>query len=131
MLCLFGCLGLSCLLCCVWRLAVRLPWLVLFVVLCAVLWVRENPLKIYLLNNLMPYKDIEQKVAYQKKYREEHREKRNEAKREKCLCACGGRYTRNNRIIHELTMTHKDWLLYELEDKCRKAEQENQQKSKG
>ena len=77
----------------------------------------------------MPYKDVEKRVAYQKKYqqkyREEHKEKLNEAKREKFLCACGGRYTRNNRIIHELTMSHQDWLLYELEERRRLMEEES------
>ena len=77
----------------------------------------------------MPYKDVEKRVAYQKeyqqKYREEHREKLNKAKREKFLCDCGGSYTRNNRLVHEKTMMHQDWLLYELEELRRFMEEES------
>ena len=73
----------------------------------------------------MPYKDIEKRVAYQKKYQEEHREKLNEAKREKFLCACGGRYTRNSRIVHEQTMMYQDWLVNEFEERRRLMEEES------
>ena len=45
-----------------------------------------------------------------KEYREQNKEKINEQRSTKCLCACGGTYTLNNKSTHEKTTKHQNWL---------------------
>ena len=64
---------------------------------------RDNSVKYY-------YNNQEAKKAYSKTHRDNNQEKIKEWKNTKCECACGGRYTTNNKAIHEKSIKHKNYI---------------------
>ena len=73
----------------------------------------QNPLKTCSFNKIMPYRDIEKRNAYNKKYREEHKDALLEANNIKFECGCGGRYTKIHTRRHERTQRHIEWTIKE------------------
>ena len=70
----------------------------------------EILLKTSSLNKLMPYRDIEKRDAYNKKYREEHRDALYKLMH---TCGCGGSYRSANKARHERTQRHLEWSIRE------------------
>ena len=65
------------------------------------------------LAKVMPWRNVEKRNAYNKKYREEHRDALLEANNIKFECGCGGRYTKIHTRRHERTQRHIEWLINE------------------
>ena len=59
------------------------------------------------LNCEIPNRTIEE---YLKQYRKDNKESLNQKKKEKFNCVCGGKYTRTNKIQHEKSKKHKNYI---------------------
>ncbi len=64
--------------------------------------------KLYYKNYHRNYKKINKEIIkmYNEKYYQSTKQKRNE----KFTCPCGGRYTKNNKSIHERTTKHQQYI---------------------
>ena len=61
----------------------------------------------------MPYRDIEKRNEYNKRYWEEHKDVYSEGNKIRFLCGCGGRYTKIHTRRHERTQRHIEWTIKE------------------
>ena len=83
----------------------------------------QNPLKTCSLNKVMPYRDIEKRNEYNKRYWEERKDTINEPRREKFKCGCGGSYTKCHQSTHAKSRMHVQWLINEPIERRRLLEE--------
>ena len=50
------------------------------------------------------------KKEYNLKYYQEHKDEINAARNEKCICPCGGSYTKRHQARHKTTQKHVKYL---------------------
>ena len=84
-------------------------------------WYEDNKEKIkeykkeYYENNKDQIKEYtkankDKKKEYDKEYREQNKEKIKEKQNQKFICPCGGKYTKQNKTIHEQSNKHKKFI---------------------